>query len=611
MAFGGVRNSSNVVSMATTISFFVEVLNVFRIMLAAHFLLIWTTITTAVAICVAWTVGQATTPRIAQAMTSPVNPTLSWRQVVSPRAVTAVTLLTAFLASYIAMTLAWEDFAFYDNSWFTLFTLKGHSIGLAIWQQQGRFFPLGYKEFNLLRHFTDTITGYHVVPIAQLLIFACILLILDDELSIAARVALAILALLTPSILISFSGLLFWERSVLFFLACFLLSVKRFEQTQSTAWAVAAAVCAQNMIYYKETAFLLLLGFAAGRLILRCRNEHHATWDHHRLWDKEGRLDLCLAGLAVLFSLYYIAVMGIHQKLQYAGDRRQPLGEILLAYTRLDFLAWLLMFVVLGRICLILRGRAAASLLWDGLAFGGVLYVLAYYYLGLFNSWYLAPADLIAVLYVGRLAILSWEKMRRWNRVVATMLLCVVLVQDVSLSALYIFERKNVIQAKVEIARVIQTQYWNDGGNALRLFFPFATPYVIMEFASYLSYRGVPVEGAEAEPTELNNVALATSGVAKDGPCVEWRSLRCHTVKGPDRGDLVIVFPDDEASLAEASAYRAQGELLFSYEPRPRIPQWLRSLVRNVVGNLRMTLPIFVHKTLPDRSMDASVTLWR
>jgi hypothetical protein len=365
------------------------------------------------------------------------------------------------------------------------------------------------------------------------------------------------------------------------------------------------------MIYYKETAFLLLLGFAVGRLILRCRNERHATWDHHRLWDKEGRLDLCLAAIAVLFSLYYIGVMGINQKLQYAGSRRQPSGEILLAYIRLDFLAWLLMCVVLGRICLIVRGRAAASPLWDGLAFGGVLYVLAYYYLGIFNAWYLAPADLIAVLYVGRLGVLSWKKMGSWNKAAASILVFTVLIQDVSLSALAVFERKNVIQAKVKVARVIQTQYWNDGGNALRLFFPFATPYVIMEFASYLSYRGVPVEGAEAEPNELNNVALATSGVAEDGPCVEWRSLRCHTVKGPDRGDLVIVLPDDEASLAEASAYRAQGELLFSYEPRPRMPQWLRSLVRNLVGNLRMTLPIFVHKTLPDRSMDASVTLWR
>ena len=73
----------------------------------------------------------------------------------------------------------------------------------------------------------------------------------------------------------------------------------------------------------------------------------------------------------------------------------------------------------------------------------------------------------------------------------------------------------------------------------------------------------------------------------------------------------MIVLPDDEASLAEASAYRAQGELLFSYEPRPRIPQWLRPLVRNLIGNLRMTSPIFVHKMLSDRSMDALVTLWR
>ena len=509
------------------------------------------------------------------------------------------------------MTLVWEDFAYYDNSNFTLDILKGRNYPTPIWQGQGRFFPLGYQEFNLLRHFTDTITGYHVLPIAQLLIFSWILLILDDELSIAARVALTILALVTPSILISFSGLIFPERNVLFFLACLVLSVRRFEQTKSIAWAVAAVVCAQIILYYKEPAFLLLLGFAAVRLMLRLRNAQNARWDYARLWDAESSLDLCFVSLAVTFLLYYFSVMGIHQKLHYAGDRRQPLGEILLAYIRFDFLAWLLMFVVLGRICQILRGRAAASPLWDGLAFGGVPYVLAYYYLGIFNAWYLAPADLIAVLYVGRLAVLSWKKMGSWNKVVASMLIFIVLIQDLSLSALAVFERKNVIQAKVEIARVIQTHYRNDGGNALTLFFPFATPYVIMEFASYLSYRHVPVEGAEGEAAGLKSVALATSAVNKDGPCVSWTSLRCRAVSGPDRGDLVIVLPDDEASLADASAYRAQGEQLFSYEPRPRIPQWLRSLVRNLVGNLRMTLPIFVHKTLPDRSMDASVTLWR
>ena len=106
-----------------------------------------------------------------------------------------------------------------------------------------------------------------MLSIVQLLIFSCILLILDTELCITARAALAILVLLTPSVLSSFSGLNYPERNVLFFFACLVLSVKRFEQTQAIAWAVAAAVSAQIMIYYKETAGLLLLGFAAGRLI--------------------------------------------------------------------------------------------------------------------------------------------------------------------------------------------------------------------------------------------------------------------------------------------------------------------------------------------------------
>ena len=101
-------------------SFFVEVLNVFRIMLAAHFLLIWTTITTAVAICVAWTVGQATTPRIAQSNESRSQ---SHSDVATGRDALELSrrwpCWPRFWRAYIAMTLAWEDFAYYDNSCFT------------------------------------------------------------------------------------------------------------------------------------------------------------------------------------------------------------------------------------------------------------------------------------------------------------------------------------------------------------------------------------------------------------------------------------------------------------------------------------------------------------
>ena len=56
----------------------------------------------------------------------------------------------------------------------------------------------------------------------------------------------------------------------------------------------------------------------------------------------------------------------------------------------------------------------------------------------------------------------------------------------------------------------------------------------------------------------------------------------------------MIVLPEDRASLAEASVFREESELLFSYNPRPRIFDWL--------------YPLFGH---PDRWMDASVTVWK
>ena len=50
-----------------------------------------------------------------------------------------------------------------------------------------------------------------------------------------------------------------------------------------------------------------------------------------------------------------------------------------------------------------------------------------------------------------------------------------------------------------------------------RIFFPFANPYRVMEFAAYLNYRGVPLEGAEGS-AGLNSVAVVAKSVANEGP---------------------------------------------------------------------------------------------
>jgi hypothetical protein len=573
----------------------------------ARFLVIWMPITAAAVIGVTLALGQAEAAKSKKETTRrAINLITAWRQVWTPRTVAALTVSAVFLASYIAIILAWEDFTYYDDEYFTLGTLKGHNIPLQI-TGTGRFYPLGWQEFNLIRHFTDTIAGYHMLPVIQILIFFCILITLDAELSIVARTALAMLILITPSVLNSFSGLIFTERNILFFLAFLMMSVKHFERTHSIIWAVTAAVSAQIMIYYEETASLLLLGFATGRLILRCRSGHHGEWDYYRLWDKESRLDLCFVSLALIFLLYYFAAMGIPPNMDYALRTMQPRAEIVFSYIRVDLLAWVFVALVLGRTYLILHRRVAPLLLWDGLAFGGVTCFLAYLYLSMFSTYYLAPVDLIAVLYIGRFAMLSWKKMRSWGKIAASVLISIVLFQDVLGSAFAMFERKNVIYGKAKIASVVERCYRNGGGNALTLFFPFASPYMIMEFVSYLSYRDVPVEGGAGKPDSPNSVVLAARTMAEDGPCVGWVRIRCHAVTEPAQGDLVIMLPDDLASLAEASMYRQRRELLFFYQPRPALPHWLHSLF----DSLHVYATRYTPKTNPDRWMDASVAIWK
>jgi hypothetical protein len=573
----------------------------------AQFWPIWVLITGAAAIGTRWFVGHAANPIVARDKEAAIRRARSYPR--SGGAVAVLTLVVLLLVGYIVLTLRWEDFANYDDSYYTLFKLRGQNIGPMIWRESGRFFPLGHQEFNLIGDFTGTVTGYHAVPLAQLLIVSCILLMLDGELSITGRGALLAFALILPSIVIGFTGLVFPERNVVFWLAWLVFFVKRFEQTQSTAWAVAAAVCAQTMIYYKEIASFLLLGFALGRLIMRCQNASQATWDYNRLRDKESRLDLCLIALGLIFFLYYAAAMIPHVNMQYAREERVPLATMFSYYFRVDLLAWLLAAVVIGRSYLILRRRVTLLPLWDGLALGGMIYFIAYLILGLTSIHYMAPVDFIAVLYVGRLAILSWQEMHLWHRAATLVLGLAIVLQGASLSAFTEFERKNMIHAKAEIAGVIAARYQTGPRSAQRLFFPFARVYALTEFAAYLVYRGVPVEGegTNVESVHPNGVVIVSKAFAKDEPCVNYRSFICHAGSRPDPGELVIELPDDPESLAEINPYRMGGKLLLSYEPRPRIPGWLYPFVRS----LSVASAPFLHEGLPDRWLQASVTVWR
>jgi hypothetical protein len=517
----------------------------------------------------------------------------------------AVTFLALLLACYIAGSLVWEDFTYYDNSHFTNGTLVGKDIPLQILPGNGRFFPLGHQEYNLIRHLTCSVIGYHALRIVQLILICGILLIFDEELSVQARVALIVLILITPSIVISFSGLIYPEWNVVFWLLCMAFCVKRFEQTQLIAWAVAAMISSQLMLYYKETAFLLLLAFSVGRLLLRCWKADQPGWDFNRLRDPESRLDMCLASLGVLFFVYYLAAMFPNYSVDYADEFRLPLKQAVASYVKLDLLVWVLAAVVLGRTVQIVRGKVAPVLLWDGLGLAGVACLTGYLILRMNSGYFLAPADIIAVLYLGRLTILSLKDMGRGLRLCATVLVILVVLQDLSLSAFRMYERKNVIHAKAEMARVIKARYERNPQDVKRLFFPFAGAFPVLEFVSYLNYIGVPVEEVQAGPAGSSSVVIVGKMFHTVGPC-GYRTFVCHPGDRPEPGDLIVVLPDDSTQIGALNSYRqSAAEELVSYHARPSISRWLKTYVEH----LHVVSPIFSQSQLPDSWLDASVTV--
>jgi hypothetical protein len=396
----------------------------------------------------------------------------------------------------------------------------------------------------------------------------------------------------------SFFELIYTEVNVILWAVCLMWSIKRFEQTGSPSSAVAAMISTQFLLYYKEVAPLLLLGFTLGRLLLRCRNVARPGWDRSRLRDPHSRLDICLAAMVVPFALYYLAAMYPNYRSQYVEIIRLPLAEVLQRYLKLDLLVWVFVAVVSVRMTRILTHRAAApSPLWDGMALGAVGYVAGFLYLRLYSPYYLAPVDLIAVLYLGRLVFHSLEDMGAGAKAGVAALLVVVALQDLLLSAFLVYERKN------DLGRAIKGRYESDKRD-VRLFFPASRPYWIMEFASYLGYLGVPVERLPLDPVATTKVRIVGRTVENDGRCMGYRDFACHPGSSPEPGDLIVVLPDDcdPAEQVDSPAQRGGEDTLLSYAPRPPIPRGLRPYVNQLhVG--------FFCLDVPDRWLDASLTV--
>jgi hypothetical protein len=408
------------------------------------------------------------------------------------------------------------------------------------------------------------------------------LLAILGEYKFGYRASILIAAMLTPSFVISFTWLICPERNVLFWLAIMLLCLHGYTKTKARTYFVGCLVATHFALYYKETVVLVVVGYAAARLLLEVyvgRRAGHRSW---REFARQNSLALGLLAVSGIYVVLFLAAMLPHRTFSYVSANQTGLGSVLLRYQQTAWLPFILIPVLILRLGRFVFYGGQFDPTWDCLGIAALACFLWLIALRLYAGYYTAPVDLIALLYLARVS-LSWLLKRTRLRVsVVTAVFTCVLVHNAAYSSFSLIESKSLMAIKSQFAEFLRSYRPAASSSAVILFFPYADGFSLMGLSAYLRYKGFQlaeqgVTGSEAGPALVveGRAAFATNR------CVGYRDYACiHADSAPD-GALIVVLPDDKASMADVEQIGKDSALLFSTETcavYTRPGSWLRLL---------------------------------
>ena len=495
--------------------------------------------------------------------------------------ISAIALLL-FVAFYIVLIFYKEDFAAYDDDQLTDFSLRGTSFPAPVWPGVGRFFPLGHQEFNLLRFITKSSAGYHSFAVAQLIILLLALVVMLGEYKFVYRVPVLIAATLAPSFVISFTWLICTERNVLFWLAIMLLCLYEHSQTKAGIYFIGCLVATHFALYYKETVVVFVVAYAGAELLLQSylgRRTGYRSWQE---LARENSLQVGMLAVSGIYVVLFLVAMLPHPSYSYITMKRVALSSVILGYLQLNWLVFILILVLILRLGSFVFCEGQLDPMWDSLALGASAYFFCLIALRLYMPYYTAPVDLIALLYLARVS-LSWLLKPTKLRVsVVTAVFVCVLLHNAAYSAFSIIESKNFIAIKSQFAGFLRSNAPRVSSSTVELFFPYADGYRLMELSAYLRYKGFRLAGQKDTNSEAGPGLVVEGREAfANNRCVDYRDYACIHRDSARDGALIIVLPDDKASIAEVEEIGKNSVLLFSTETwgvRSRPGCWLRLL---------------------------------
>lgn len=496
-----------------------------------------------------------------------------------------IIFLSLLILSYSLLILYKEDFVGNDYSQITLFSLRGRFFGLPIWAYEGRFFPLGHQEFNLIGLFTKTLFGYHLFPIFQLIVVVFSIFYIFTKEKIKNKVLVIILILITPSFVQSYFSLIIPERNLIFWLTLFILFIQRFDSKKSLYDFIFLVTISQFIIYYKEPSFLFISGFALTRLLIKFIERQQTIKSIKNIINfiHQNWLEISLLLLSALFLLLYIITILPNINSSYA-EKRNELTRLMVLTKYLSFspLLSILLLTITSRIILVSQSKIKFDLLWDSLAIGALFYFLAYIVLNLYAKYYLAPVDFIAILYCSRIAD-KLLKINKYNSLIFLFLITLLSSYQIYNSSYIIFTKKIFADGRTKAVEVIQKELIAEHSlDYTNLVFPVNSNYEVMEFSAFMTYKNIPLFPHQKHPSQSSiSSSIAMIKIQeknrKDN-CVPYISyLKCYHSPSLEINDRIVILPQLPNGLLsqDIQQFKDNYQLIYHYDPYSSDLQWM------------------------------------
>ncbi|MGI0481777.1 hypothetical protein ACN4EE_13425 [Geminocystis sp. CENA526] len=535
-----------------------------------------------------------------------------------------------FFLIYTFLIFYKEDFAYYDNEQFTKFSLQGIAYGFPIWRDQGRFWPLGLQEYNLLSLIDKSQLVYRGFSIVQLLIISFSLYFTLYKFSPIWRYITIFIIFICPPFLMTFFELIYPERNVVFYLIILILiytyHTKNYPKNKRF-FIYSALITAQIAIYYKEPVFVLIATIASARLFITLLSKRYL---HLKKILKEliyiNYIDIGMIVLTLTYCLLYQTQIVPYIIDAYSHNQKteeNTIFSIFLLFIQDNFIIGIFSIILVLRLLQIIFLKSDIDVFLDPLALGGMAYLGVYAKLKMFddyNNYYFAPALVIAIIYIAHFIYNSIQFSQQINRKVlrkiyfysivflSSIILILTISQYISQSSYKILSRKAVINGHVNLVNGLVEYSEKNNRDALILFFPlnnsFIHNYLIYTFKEFLSYKKFHIFNVNKNDNYTNNlnnfknISVILKSPAtdkhKDNKCISWDWAKdefCFFAEKAETGDLIVLLPNyprDSYNPEEIKKMIENEKLVFAYDfnaNAPLIEKILHTLSHKKVEN--------------------------